>query len=80
MAFPPFDIPECDPPPEAVERTTAGSTRGNTVQQYSAPVAELKIHYEMQFRFNTFYTIRKPTPYWNNDPDTPMTREEVATA
>lgn len=79
MPWPPFNIPECDPPPEDVQRTTAPAapTRGNTIQPHTPPVAELRIHYEMQFRFVQFYKLRAATPYWENVGDDPMTLADL---
>ncbi len=80
MSYPPFGIPECDRPPEEVQRTTAASTRGNTLQQYSPPVASLSIHYESQFRFIQFYTVPAQLPYWFNTGDAPMSQDALTTA
>lgn len=80
MAEPPFLIPECPPTPEAVERAHSESDKGSTLDKGTAPVAELRIHYETQFRFSRFYEVKTATPYWTNTPTEPLSKEDLTNA
>ncbi len=80
MAEPPFLIPECPPTPEAVERSHAASDKGSTLDKGTPPVADLRIHYETQFRFSRFYEIKVSTPFWTNAPTEPLSKEELTKA
>lgn len=66
MPIPPFPPTKpVDPPAEPVRRATKESTKGSALDKPVVPAAELRIHYEMQFRFVNFWRIITATPYWD---------------